>query len=175
MSAMEEYKDLLQLGYTFEKLNMKANSIKLYQKYVHAVSQVDYGNIVDIFYGYGAIEVMEISSMDEAIDKAYLIEKLKKLYSMVSNFRTDWNLGANVVPATNEALMRFFRWVDNDKSLTNDDLLIIQNTIDLLSSNNQFSIAYNDPNAQLFDVVSDILSKRTSVDLYRNELRKHDS
>ena len=76
---------------------------------VQAVAQMDYDYIVDFFYGQGTMDLMEIKSLDEALDKALLIEKLKKIYSLASNYNINWNSGTNVLPATNEMIMKFFR------------------------------------------------------------------
>ena len=151
---------------------MKTNAKKLYKKYVQAVAQMDYDYIVDFFYGQGTMDLMEIKSLDEALDKALLIEKLKKIYSLASNYNINWNSGTNVLPATNEMIMNFFRWIDNDRFLSNDDLLVINNTIDLLTKNQLFSIKIISENKlSLMDIITSILSKRIKIDYYRNELK----
>ena len=170
MLAMEEYKNLLLLGFKFEKLKMDENAKKLYTRYVQLVGQVDYYNVLDFFYGYGASEYLTINTYDEAINKAMIMEKLKKLYRLISDYRIDWNNYEEVLPANNDVLMDFFRWVNNDQMISNDDLIIINNTISLLEKGVSFGISYQ-AGGTMLDVVNALAAKTIRADFHRSELK----
>ena len=78
MLAMEEHKDLLLIGVKFEKLKMYDNAKRIYSRYIKLVGEMDRRNVIDYFYGYGSSETLEIANYEEAINKALLVEKLKK-------------------------------------------------------------------------------------------------
>lgn len=170
MLALERHKDLLLIGVRFEKLKMYENAKKLYTKYVKLVGLLDFENVVDVFYGYDAVSKIQVKTYDEAINKAMLIEKLKKLYLIIEKYRSDWNKATETIATNNDLIMNFFRWIATDQILSNDDLKIIEAITKILKKGVQFNITYYG-NGSLIEVVRQIAGNSLTPNYYRNELR----
>lgn len=161
MLNMEVYKDYLLLGAKFEKLEMLANAKKMYKYYLQKVADIDYDNILKFFYGNANIEA---DNYEETINKAYLIEKLKKLYSKIKDYRFNWIDPENSKEYSDEILINFFNWVASDKVLSNSDLKMIDDMIKVLDNNvgfnivfavnTSYSLVYQNSSLSLFETIS---------------------
>lgn len=169
MLAMEEHKDLLLIGVKFEKLKMYDNAKRIYSRYIKLVGEMDRRNVIDYFYGYGSSETLEIANYEEAINKALLVEKLKKTYVLLQNFPLNWNHHGDALDEHNKVLLDFLHWAYNDSVISNDDISILNPMIDLLEKSKHFNISYNGSET-LFDVVGLVVDKVLSVDIYRKGL-----
>lgn len=161
MLTMEIYKDYLLIGVKFEKLDMIENAKIMYKHYLNKIAYVEYTNIIEYFYGTSNIEV---ENYEEAINKAYLIEKLKKLYLLIYKYRINWIDSSSSNEIYDETLISFFKWVASNKSLSNSNLKIINDMIETLEKGCGFDINFSGAySCSLFDTVSYLQTHKMKI------------
>lgn len=158
---MEEYKKYLLTGVKFEKLKMQDASKTLYKYYLQKVATLDYINVLEFFYG--AFEI-ETENYEETINKAYLIEKLKKLYLLLYSYRFNWIDQATSNKIYDDTLITFFKWVSTTKTPSNSDIKIIDDMISILQQGVGFNFKINQSfSYSLIDTVSLLQTKQLKL------------
>ena len=167
--SIQKYQDLLVLGEKFSSLVMKDAARKMYKIYIDKVSEYN-GTPITSYFNANPIE--NIDNYEEAINKAVILENLKKLYETIVFYESDWQEGENANRVNDEKLLKFFEWLNEVKNLSNASLFIIKQTRQLLDSRCGFSIDINYSNKTLLDIMSDIVYYRcVNIDTNKNELR----
>lgn len=169
MLSMKEHQNLLLVGVKFEKLKMVDNAKKIYTKYVTLVGEMDRRNVIEFFYGSNALFSLEVTTYEEAINKALVVEKLKRIFSLVESYPTNWNGNYAALPAQNKVLIDFLDWASKDIVISNDDIKVLDPIIDLLEKNTLFNITC-DSTKSLMDVLCLVVDKTLRVNIYRNEV-----
>ena len=147
--SMQKYQDLLVLGEKFSSLGMKDIAKKIFKIYIDKVS--DY-NGIPITTLFNAYPIENVDNYEEAINKALVLENLKKLHNAINFHESNWREGDNKSRIKDGKLLKFFEWLSEPKNLSNASLIIIKQTKELLDSRCGFDIELDYPDKTLSEM-----------------------